>query len=171
MRVRQRRRSVLQSESEHQYEFCLVSFIDILGFESLVRSDDAAHRIFRVIEDLYSSSKEDSLPENTFFSQLSDAIIRVLCVNRRSNNDASVAEEPSALADIQLSLLERGVVVRGGVSMGMAYVGKNGRGPVFGPAMIRAYHTENEEAVYPRIVIDDDLTASRGLRDIRHLKR
>lgn len=126
------------------------------GFESLVKSDDSAHRIFKVIEDLYSSTKENILPENTFFFQMSDAIVRVLCLARRSKNEASIAEEFSALADIQLSLLESGVVVRGGVSMGQAYVGKTGDGPVFGPAMIRAYHIESEEAVYPRIVIDDE---------------
>ena len=45
-------------------------------------------------------------------------------------------------------------MIRAGVTIGDAHVGLNGKGPVFGPAMVRAYEIETHEAVHPRIVVD-----------------
>jgi hypothetical protein len=47
-----------------------------------------------------------------------------------------------------------GVVIRAGLTIGNAHVGVDGKGPVFGPAMVRAYEIETNEAVHPRIVVD-----------------
>jgi hypothetical protein len=51
--------------------------------------------------------------------------------------------------------MNAGVIVRGGLTVGEAHLGLDGSGPIFGPAVARAYEIESEEAVYPRIVVDD----------------
>jgi hypothetical protein len=48
------------------------------------------------------------------------------------------------------------VLIRAGVTVGDAYVGLNGEGPLFGPALARAYDIESQEAIYPRVVVDED---------------
>jgi hypothetical protein len=63
-------------------------------------------------------------------------------------------------------LIENGVIIRAGVAVGDAYVGFNGEGPLFGPALVRAFEIESQEAIYPRIVIDDHAIAEHG-RDPR----
>lgn len=54
-----------------------------------------------------------------------------------------------------MDCVNNGVLIRAGVTVGKAHVGLNGEGPVFGEAMARAYRIESEEAVFPRIVIDE----------------
>lgn len=73
---------------------------------------------------------EDWTPFDTFFHELLD------------------------LLHAQVACVGNGVVIRAGVAIGDAHVGLDGKGPVFGPAMVRAYEIETHEATHPRIVVD-----------------
>jgi hypothetical protein len=68
--------------------------------------------------------------------------------------DGALIWEIVELLELQIGLVQRGVLVRGGVTVGDAHVGAKGQGPLFGPAVARAYEIERQDAVFPRIGID-----------------
>jgi hypothetical protein len=85
---------------------------------------------------------------------MSDAIIRARPYDTKEQ-DGALFWELYDLLLAQVELIGQGVFIRGGVTVGSAYVGPKGKGPVFGPAVVRAYEIENQEAVFPRIVIEE----------------
>jgi hypothetical protein len=55
---------------------------------------------------------------------------------------------------IAIAALKMGFLIRGGVAKGKLY---HANGVVFGEAMVRAYQLESRVAVYPRVVVADEL--------------
>jgi hypothetical protein len=110
---------------------------------------------------------EVRLRSRAFAEAVSDAVVRVR-VFETQQRDGALFWELLDLLHAQIDCIGRGVVVRAGVTVGAAYVGYNGEGPVFGPAFARAYWIESEEAVYPRIVLD--LPAYEAVRHDERLR-
>lgn len=148
------------------YEDCIVTFIDVLGFRNLLNSRpaDEIGLIIRKMEEFTrpeNAGGRNVFNENgkrlhsTAFSQsVSDAIVRVRTYDTE-HRDGALFWEVLDLLHAQIDLVNSGVVVRGGLTVGKAHVGKDGQGPIFGPAMARAFDLESKEAVYPRIIVDD----------------
>ncbi len=90
---------------------------------------------------------------HAFAYAISDAIVRVRPYNT-TYQDGALFHELYDLLLAQIELVGMGVLIRAGVTVGQVYIGKTGKGPVFGPGMARAYEIESCEAVYPRIVVD-----------------
>ncbi len=147
------------------YEPCIVSFIDVLGFRDLLNTRHAFD-----IRDVLNKLRHFTAPvkelparpvknvrqvSRAFADSVSDAIVRVRVYDTQYK-DGAFYHELLDLLHAQVSCVGEGVVIRGGVTVGDAHVGVRGKGPVFGPAMVRAYEIENNEAVSPRIVIDDN---------------
>jgi hypothetical protein len=146
-----------------EYESCIVTFIDVLGFRALVTNRSAAD-VHHVIKALERFTKPDNVgvsrKDVRIFSQahaqsVSDAIVRVRPY-KTMYRDGALVHEILDLLHAQIELVNLGVLIRAGLTVGDAYLPASGDGPVFGPAMVRAYEIESQEAVYPRIVIDDD---------------
>lgn len=146
------------------YEPCIVSFIDVLGFRSLLNSRHAFD-IRDVLLKLrsYTAPIEDSsflrqkgkrLLSRAYSDSVSDAVVRVRVFNTQFS-DGAFFHELLDLLHAQIQCINSGVVIRAGVAVGDAHVGPNGKGPVFGPAMVRAYEIETNEAIHPRIVVDE----------------
>lgn len=148
-----------------EYEDCIVSFTDVLGFRDLLKRRTAAE-VMKVLDQMnyfrlsvddggsIESIKSARLTSRAFAFAMSDAIVRVRPYDTQQRDGALVWE----LLDIihaQIELINLGVLVRGGLTVGPTYVGLKGQGPVFGPALARAYEIETNEAVFPRIVVDD----------------
>lgn len=157
------------------YESCIVSFIDVLGFRDLLVTRHAHD-----IRDIMLRLRKFTTPEETdpprrmkdarLFSQpfsesVSDAVVRVR-VFETQYRDGAFFHELLDLLHAQIRCVGSGVVIRAGVTIGDAHVGIDGSGPVFGPAMVRAYEIETNEAVQPRIVIDESAYQA-FLTDIR----
>lgn len=148
------------------YEDCIVTFIDVLGFRNLLntRPADEIGLIIRKMEDFtrpdnYGASNSFNeggkrLHSTAFSQSVSDAIVRVRTYDTE-NRDGALYWEVLDLLHAQVDLVNSGVVVRGGLTVGKAHVGKDGKGPIFGPSMARAFDLESKEAVYPRIIVDD----------------
>ncbi|MNT21758.1 hypothetical protein D3C72_1571060 [compost metagenome] len=102
------------------------------------------------------TTKDARLSSRPFAFTMSDAIVRVRPFDTQYR-DGPLVWELLDLVHAQIEMVNRGVLVRGGMTIGKAYVGYSGRGPVFGPAVAHAYEIETNEAVYPRIVVDDRL--------------
>lgn len=147
-----------------EYEPCVVSFIDVLGFRSLIdmRSAAEVHDVLDKLEKFTKPEKDEPpksmkdvrLNSRTFAYSVSDAIVRVRPYDTQFEDGAFFCELYDLLL-AQIALAGSGVFVRAGVTVGDAYVGLLGEGPVFGPAIIRAYEIESQEAIFPRVVIDD----------------
>lgn len=147
------------------YEPCIVSFIDVLGFRDLLATRHA-HDIRDVLLSLRQFSapnepavkrrKRDArLMSRAFSDSVSDAVVRVRVFDTEFR-DGAFFHELLDLLHVQVQCLGSGVVIRAGVAIGDAHVGLDGKGPVFGPAMVRAYEIESNEAIHPRIVVDEN---------------
>lgn len=145
------------------YEPSIVSFIDVLGFRALLKSRTAAE-----IHDILLKLREFTTPDETparrmkdirlmsraFADSVSDAVVRVRVFDTQYS-DGAFFHELLDLLHIQIQCVGSGVLIRAGVTIGDAHVGLNGKGPVFGPAMVRAFEIEDVEAIFPRIVVDE----------------
>lgn len=144
----------------------MVTFIDILGYRDLLNTR-TAHEIVTIVNALRRFTAGDSdegepprrMDEHRLYSQafsesVSDAVVRVRTVDTQSSDGAFVLE----LIDLMHAMIEcvnRGILIRGGMTIGPVHIGLDGKGPIFGNGMVRAFKIESEEAVYPRIMIDD----------------
>lgn len=152
-----------RKKKEIEYEPCIVTFIDVLGFRVLVTNRSAAyvHRVINALErftppdDSEIGRKDARLISQAYAQSVSDAIVRIRPY-KTTYRDGALVHGILDLLHAQIELINLGVLVRAGLTVGDAYVSPNGKGPMFGPAMVRAYEIESQEAVYPRIVIDDD---------------
>ncbi len=145
------------------YEPCIVSFIDVLGFRNLLETRHAKDirdvllqlREFTApVEELRTRKMKDArLLSRAFADSVSDAVVRVRVFDSQFN-DGAFFHELLDLLHAQVQCVGQGVVIRAGVAIGNAHVGPGGKGPIFGPAMVRAYEIETNEAIYLRIVVD-----------------
>src|SRR5260370_20398689 len=95
--------------------------------------------------------------------QCSELIARIVPLPARTLNNGStepvnlfeeILHEGIDLAAAQCSLLEEGILVRGGLTLGELYWEGN---QIFGPALVRAYDLERQLAHHPRIVVDSEI--------------
>lgn len=159
--------NALSSDYDRGFERGVVTFIDILGYKALLQTRHADD-IVKVLKALRrftegDGNKEESprridearLYTQSYSESVSDAVVRVRTVDTQSQ-DGPLGHE---LFDLTLAMIEcinGGFLIRGGLTIGPVHVGLDGRGPIFGNAMVRAYEIEENEAIYPRIMIDDD---------------
>ncbi|MBA4800292.1 MAG: hypothetical protein H2040_00360 [Euryhalocaulis sp.] len=146
------------------YEPCIVSFIDVLGFRDLLttrHAHDIRDTLLQLREFTAPSEltglrriKDARLSSRAFVDSVSDAVVRVR-VFETEYNDGAFFHELLDLLHAQVQCVAYGVVIRAGLTIGDAHVGLGGEGPVFGPAMVRAFEIETHEAIYPRVVIDE----------------
>lgn len=151
------------------YVKTLVSYIDILGFSSMVdRSRREPSEIAKLSDRLTAMKRVAN--ENTEHRRASGEKIEVI-FNSFSFSDlvvrcTQIGGEPPwfillmaelhYLASRQVMLAEEGVLVRGSITTGSLLVDPD-ENLVFGPALSRSYELESKKAIYPRIVIDQEL--------------
>lgn len=162
-RAKAERKKARARANAANYEPSIVSFIDVLGFRALLNSRSAAE-----IHDIILKLREFTTPDDTpvrrtkdirlmshaFADSVSDAVVRVRPFDTQYS-DGAFFQELHDLLLIQIQCVGSGVLVRAGVAIGDAHVGLDGKGPVFGPAMVRAYEIESSEAIFPRVVVDE----------------
>ena len=161
---------------EIDYENCIVTFVDILGFREMIDGSHPAEvhhalsRLVRATEPLELKDKREmqlihdtGMTNPTFSQSVSDAILRVTIVEREKQaghgsvrNDALFFELHELMGS-QVDLVQQDTFVRGGVTIGDVCIDRSERTSIFGPGMIRAYEIESQEAVFPRLVVDDRL--------------
>ncbi len=165
------------------YEIRFIAFLDILGFGSLVEEsasdEDLQHKIHEALssiqtdklnEDLYARVNEELVPPEELERVKEDAntFAKILKaanpVSITYFSDSLVISAP--VGDVIASQLvidfvvklkikmwsDHGILIRGGVTLGKLTHIEGG--PLYGPAMNRAYFLESIEAKSPRVVID-----------------
>jgi len=165
-------------DSEIKYEKRLVAFIDILGFKEIVKQSE---KDISKIELIYSALdylknweaqekwdlrlveiekdaqkrgvKNFDIREKTNITAFSDSIVVSVKVDNNINELASTLI--INLAYIGAILLEKGILFRGGLTVGKLIHIENGT--VFGQGLIDSYKLESNNAKYPRIILSDKL--------------
>lgn len=161
-----------------KYERRLIAFIDILGFKDIVKQSETdtskIELIYPVLEYLkdwektekwdlkfveieesaqYKGVNNFDLRGKTNTTTFSDSIVVSVKVDDNVNEMASTLIVN--LAYIGTVLLEKGILFRGGLTIGNIIHIDNGT--VFGQGLIDAFMLETRSAKYPRIVLSDML--------------
>lgn len=161
-----------------KYELRLIAFIDILGFKEIVKQSETdsskIELIYSVLEYLkdwektekwdlkfveieesaqYKGVSNFDLRGKTNTTSFSDSIVVSVKVEKNVNEMASTLI--ANLAYIGTVLLEKGILFRGGLTIGKIIHIDNGI--VFGQGLIDAFMLESRSAKYPRIVLSDKL--------------
>ena len=140
-----------------EYEDRLVAFIDVLGFSNMVAdtATDAKklQHLASALSSLYHRIWEweaDGYYSSFAFTQFSDSIV--------ISSLAESADSFEMLMQLLLGVMELvdsyDILVRGGIARGQLI---HDRTMVVGPAMVKAYHLESKDAIYPRIIIEKEL--------------
>jgi hypothetical protein len=165
------------------YENRFIAFIDLLGFDSLVeRSEseaDLPEKIFsaltslqpkRIEEEAYASINYEICPSEEIENVRE--ILKIMTQNMKNMNPVTITYFSDSLvlsaksddviaSQLILDLLaklsiqlwsDHALLLRGGITEGKLIHTENG--PLFGPAMNRAYFLESKMAKHPRILID-----------------
>lgn len=161
-----------------KYENRLIAFIDILGFKEIVKESEnkpekieLLYSVLNYLKDWEISEKwnlrlveieEDAqkrgvenfdIRGKTNSTSFSDSIVVSVKVDNNINEMASTLIVN--LAYIGAILLEKGILFRGGLTVGNVIHNENGT--VFGQGLIDAYRLESTNAKYPRIILSDKL--------------
>lgn len=163
-----------------QYEKRLVAFIDILGFKEIIsnsqKDSSKIDLIYSVLTFLKNWEKSEfwslkfvevemdaqkkgvskfDIRGKTNTTAFSDSI--VVSVKVEDDINEMVSTLIANLAYAGAILLEKGILIRGGLTLGDIIHESNG--VVFGQGLIDAFMLETKNAKYPRIVLSDKLVA------------
>ena len=146
---------MLMDDSIIEYRDRVVAFIDILGFERLIRSLSNNPKLFarlnfalrRIKYIEKSRTLSNSITSDLEVSVFSDSVAI-------STKEERIFSLVWTVGWLQAELMYVGVLTRGGISVGPTI---HEDGILYGEGMLSAYHLESKAAVYPRIVIANDL--------------
>ncbi len=141
-------------------EKCYVAFLDILGFKNIVLNYEISEieEIFKEIADtrteLFRNNRGlldviDMTLDDTYIRIMSDSIV-IAIPTRIQTSLVFICE---CCRTIQSNLLQKGVLLRGGISEGDFYGDEE---IMFGKGLVNAYNLEGI-AEYPRIIISPDV--------------
>jgi len=144
------------------YRESYVAFLDVLGFENLVKSDASESKsklecYFKLINEEVKELKKFAEKRDIGALIISDSVI--LSVEKTTShpkNTQILRQLCIAIKKIQFRLALNGLWLRGGVSSGKAYFSPQNN-QIVGPAYIDAYNLENRVAIYPRVILDSRL--------------
>lgn len=157
----------LDEASVMSYIRRITAFIDILGFKHLVDQSvydsSVQEQIFSALDRILDNKK---LKDRTRLDKIDGVQVStfsdcaVISYPTGKGHESSFFDILMDLVYIQLDLAHRGILIRGGVTIGELFHGDN---IVFGPALNKATGLEAEVAVYPRIIMTED-TFQEGVR-------
>ncbi len=137
-----------------KYSNQLIAFIDILGIKDLIEKHrnndehiaiDKIREIRKIVET--STERHDSID----YLQISDSFVFVC-------DPKTVIPLIELLSTIQLRIItECQFLLRGAITIGDAIVEEGGKF-IVGPAYIKAYQLQDNDAIYPRIIVDRSVT-------------
>lgn len=132
-----------------KYEKRMVFFIDILGFKEIIKKDkDSPEPILRLFNIIKTHLDNKSIPYN--ITQFSDSII----ISFKYNSSSILFNLINKIIELQVELIKNGCPIRGACSIGNTYHNGN---IAFGDAINDAYFLESKCAVYPRIIISQNI--------------
>lgn len=154
---------VTNFENDPDYEECIVTYLDVLGFQGHIneKSADEVKRILDVFRRVaqpqtFEGEAHDGIDARTEarIEILSDAIVRARPIANEYRYGV-LAHELLDLQYIQIECIARGILTRGALTIDYLHLGNDLNGPYFGPGLIRAYEMERNEVIQPRIAVEE----------------
>ncbi len=164
---------------EKNYDYRIVTFIDILGFKNLIYDSENDTNIRQVIFKALKFFKKWESPDRwglkhieieedaqykglpnfeiaklTTCTCFSDSIVISVKINDLNINEI-FSTLVANLADMGNYLMRNKILIRGAITIGNLYHNKNGI--IFGSGLIEAYELESNNAIYPRIILSQNL--------------
>lgn len=131
-------------------DYYIVAFVDILGFSSMVKSDcESKNGKYYYFETLKNLNERTRKITDCNITQFSDSIIFSLPLNKENYQKLI-----TILAEYQLQLLYNSILCRGAIAYGKHYKENDF---MFSQALIEAYQLELNDAIYPRIIVSQNL--------------
>lgn len=146
-----------------KYDISIITYLDILGFKNIVKGTDTADEILTILKKFKYFSKPDKDLAKDYeqsFINFSDSSVRITKILSKVNRERPVGLLFYELLDVlhlQFELVNLGIFVRGGITIGDIYF-KNKY--IFGPGLIKAYELESNTAIFPRIIIPEEIIKS-----------
>lgn len=171
IRSLKRERSRRQKQDLNAYQESVVAVIDILGFrehihkltntKGTVNKNAVSSTIttFKYFKDRVSESKRFSIYDRQRITNFSDSIVISYPLNQAGGIFCLLLD----VLHIQKDILTLGYATRGGVAIGKLFHSEIG---IFGPAFVKAYDIEKKVAVYPRIVVSEDVIGKSALNPV-----
>ncbi|MDD2462509.1 MAG: hypothetical protein PHI97_00770 [Desulfobulbus sp.] len=164
----------MRSNPEIEYTDYYVAFLDILGFKELAKSKNREDKkkiytYFQLINSIINDLKQIDVKKNIGSIVISDSVIlSVQAGFDQSENIKILRQLCIAVQKIQFQLAEINLWLRGGISSGEAYFSSKDS-QVVGPAYVNAYLLEERVAVYPRVILDNNLVVKLKLESAQEL--
>jgi len=147
-----------------------IGYIDILGYKNelehlgenvfLTKINDAiAHSIEKTNEGLFTEEVEKF---ETFIKVFSDNIVIGMIANEEY--EEFFGEFLRAMNDVQMSMLNDGLLVRGSITKGSLYITER---YIYGKGLIRAYELEDNVSIVPRIIMDIECLGKETVEEYR----
>jgi len=153
-----------------KYSLAVITYVDILGFQSLIDSESPGKisRILRLLKEVSQPTQLERETHSSFFktspkhpiqfANFSDLTVRYVPLKSVDDTGRLLKWELLTLVDAQRSLVQNGIIIRGGITVGEI---RSSRKLIYGPGLIRAYHLE-KAATFPCILIDEKIAGIQG---------
>lgn len=148
-----------------KYSNQLIAFVDVLGIKDLIekyRNNDehiAINKIREIRKITETSTVIAKRTEDIDYLQISDSFVFVC-------DPKIVIQLIELLSTIQMRIItECQFLLRGAITIGDAIVEESGKF-IVGPAYIKAYQLQDNDAIYPRIIVDRSVT--RAIKKSAH---
>lgn len=144
----------------------IVAFLDILGFKDKVETysdeePDFLNKLTSAFEhaqtqtiDFFKNSFSKEYDTKINFKQFSDCIYISIPYTGEEELVSNFSVLIYLLINYQMTLLMYNIYVRGGVSTGFHFENEN---TIFSKGLLNAHFIETKRALYPRIVVDNEL--------------
>ena len=138
----------------------VVSFVDILGYSAKVadaaESGKSNEFLFDFRQALFAASEYLEADAPCYAFNFTDSVVVGWPIIEENDSEVPLCISCWNLATYQLSMTQYGFFVRGGVAVGEAYFDEYVQS---GEAFLKAYDTEKQRSIYPRIVLSEDAVA------------
>lgn len=140
----------------------LVAYLDFLGGVNLIENDEnnvnlsKIKQIYNFVLDKAMEIEKKETIKKIKYKIFSDNVVIAskIEMNTGLQIKRTIINFFYLVALFQIYALEQNYLLRGGITLGDLYIDKE---MVWGKALIKAYKQENEEAIYPRVVIDETI--------------
>lgn len=146
-----------------------IGYVDILGCKKIMQSEKCNLEL-QNLKNLFSTVTSVCKKQNVMFDEnikikiFSDNIVVAIKTSAEEQN-YNALKIVYFLAFFQfLAFLQCGYLIRGGICIGELYIDNNF---LYGSGLINAYEIENKLAIYPRIIVENDI-AKELLQNVYH---
>ena len=143
-----------------QFDDCVIAYIDLMGIKERIKSQYTLNTIWLFIKDIVDLCATN---ERLYCRAFSDNIVICEKVNKEEPLIA-ICDVMNIVKEIEFFMFHiEFPFVRGAVVCGQIYYDND---YIIGEALLKAYRIEQENAVFPRIIIDMSINELCGRKEI-----